>query len=369
VLGALHLALFLLAVWLLLRLSTNLDLVTRVVVSLLLILVFCDVGYVAYFNSLYTEPGSFVFLFLALAAAIRLAKQPTSLARMAAWLVPSVLFLSAKPQNSLLGILLAGYGFWIACSLAGVRRRALVVCSVALCLVSLVHSWSTPRWLMKHYLYNAVFFELLKYSPTPRADLQGLGLNPDLEKYKGTNVFGPDIPLEDPEFEAAFFNRISPARLALFYLGHPSRLAGMAQRAAQGPFSLRPSYLGNFEKSCGLAPRTQSQAFQLWSKLRESAAPRSPWFVAVFLAGTALAALAVWLKTGSRLLKAVMLLQLVLVLMALEQLLVAEAAGQYELVKHLFLFNLLFDLCLCADVVLATAGLSALSRRDGSMKR
>jgi hypothetical protein len=365
VLGALHLALFLLAVWLLLRLSANLDLATRVVVSFLLVFVFCDVGYVAYFNSLYSEPGCFVFLFLALAAAIHLAKEPASLARLAAWLVASLLFLSAKPQNSLLGIPLAGYGFWIACSLAGGgRRRVLVVCSVALCLVSVVHHWSTPRWLVKHYLYNAVFFELLKYSPTPREDLQGLGLNPDLEKYKGTNIFSAYIPVEEPEFEAAFFNRIGTAKLALFYLGHPSRLAGVAQRAAQAAFSLRPSYLGNFEKSSGLAPRAHSQAFQFWSELRESAAPRSLWFVGLFFAGNAIVALAVCLKTGSRHLKAVMVLHLVAVLMALEQLLVAETVcGQYELPKHLFLFNLLFDLCLCADVVLATAWLSSLHFR------
>jgi hypothetical protein len=86
--------------------------------------------------------------------------------------------------------------------------------------------------------------------------------------------------------------------------------------------------------------------------------------VAVFFAGSAIAALAVCLKTGSRQLEAVMVLQLLLIPMALEQLVVAEAGcGQYELVKHLFLFNLLFDLCLCADVVLATAWLSSLRFR------
>jgi len=360
VLAALHLALFLLAVWLLLGLSANLNLAARVVVPLLLVLVFCDVGYVAYFNSLYTEAASFVFLFLALATAIRLARQPASLARLAAWLAASLLFLSAKPQNSLLGILLACYGFWIAYSLAGRRRRLLVACSGVLCLASAVHCWSAPKWIMRHYLYNAVFFELLEYSPTPRADLQQLGLSPDLEKYKGTNMFSADIPVEEPEFEAAFFDRIGTTKLTLFYLGHPSRLARATRRAVQGAFSLRPSYLGNFEKSCGLAPRAQSQAFQLWSKLRESAAPRSLWFVAVFLAGNAFAALAVCLKTNSRHLRAVLVLHLVLALMALEQLLTVAVAGQYELTKHMFLFNLLFDLCLCADLVLATAWLSSL---------
>jgi hypothetical protein len=61
--------------------------------------------------------------------------------------------------------------------------------------------------------------------------------------------------------------------------------------------------------------------------------------------------------------KAAMVLQLALVAMALEQLLVAEAVcGQYELTKHLFLFNLLFDLCLCADLVLATAWVNRTGR-------
>jgi hypothetical protein len=367
-LGAIHLALFLLAVWLLLRLSARLGLATRAVISLLLALVFCDVGYAAYFSSLYGEPGSFVFLFLALAAAIWLAEQPARLPRLVFWLASCTLFVSAKPQNSLLAIPLAGYGFWIAYDLGRGRQRVLVAASsVALLLAPIAISWSTPKWIMKHYLYNAVFYELLQNSPTPREDLQQLGLNPDLEKYRGTNIFSSGIPVEDPEFEAAFFDRIGTARLGLFYLRHPGRLAGVAQRAAQSAFSQRPSYLGNFEKSCGLAPRAQSQAFQLWSKLRESAAPRSLWFVAVFFAGSASAALAVFLKTSSRQLKAVMVLQLALVAMALEQLLVAEAAcGQYELTKHLFLFNLLFDLCLCANLILGTAWLSSLRFRPAA---
>jgi len=363
-LGAIHLALFLLGVWLLLRLSARLGLATRAVIALLLALVFCDVGYAAYFNSLYSEPGSFVFLFLALAAAIGLAKQPASLPRLGAWLAACLLFVSAKPQNSLLAIPLAGYGFWIAYGIARGRRRVLVAGSaVALLLAPIAISLSTPKWIMKHYLYNAVFFELLQNSATPREDLQQLGLNPEFAKYRGTQIFSPGIPVEDPAFEAAFFDRIGSARLGLFYLRHPGRLAGVAQRAAQSAFSQRPSYLGNFEKSCGLGPRAQSQAFQLWSKLRESAAPRSLWFVAVFFAGSASAALAVFLSTSSRQVKAAMVLQLALVAMALEQLLVAEAVcGQYELTKHLFLFNLLFDLCLCADLVLATAWVNRTGR-------
>jgi len=356
--------LFLLGVWLLLRLSARLGLATRAVIALLLALVFCDVGYAAYFNSLYSEPGSFVFLFLALAAAIGLAKQPASLPRLGAWLAACLLFVSAKPQNSLLAIPLAGYGFWIAYGIARGRRRVLVAGSaVALLLAPIAISLSTPKWIMKHYLYNAVFFELLQNSATPREDLQQLGLNPEFAKYRGTQIFSPGIPVEDPAFEAAFFDRIGSARLGLFYLRHPGRLAGVAQRAAQSAFSQRPSYLGNFEKSCGLGPRAQSQAFQLWSKLRESAAPRSLWFVAVFFAGSASAALAVFLSTSSRQVKAAMVLQLALVAMALEQLLVAEAVcGQYELTKHLFLFNLLFDLCLCADLVLATAWVNRTGR-------
>lgn len=360
VLGAIHLALFLLAVWMLLRLSARLGLATRAVISLLLALVFCDVGYAAYFNSLYSEPGSFVFLFLALAAAIWLADRPDSLPRLGAWLLACLLFVSAKPQNSLLAIPLAGYGFQIAYGLARDRRRVLVACSsVALLAAPIAISWSTPKWIMQHYLYNAVFYELLQNSATPREDLQELGLNPEFAKYGGTNIFSPGIPAEDPAFEAAFFDRIGSGRLGLFYLRHPGRLAGVAQRAAQSAFSQRPAYLGNFEKSCGLAPRARSHSFELWSKLRESGAPRSLWFVAVFFAGSAAAALAVFLKTGSRQLKAAMVLLIALVAMAIEQLLVAEAAcGQYELGKHLFLFNLLFDLCFCADVVLATAWVS-----------
>jgi len=106
---------------------------------------------------------------------------------------------SAKPQNSLLAIPLAGYGFWIAYGIARGRRRVLVAGSaVALLLAPIAISLSTPKWIMKHYLYNAVFFELLQNSATPREDLQQLGLNPEFAKYRGTQIFSPGIPVEDP---------------------------------------------------------------------------------------------------------------------------------------------------------------------------
>jgi hypothetical protein len=364
VLAALRLTLFLPAVWLLLRQSARLSRATRIVAALLLLLVFCDVGYAVYFNSLYGEAESFVFLFLTVAAALRLAEQPASRARWAAWLAASVLFAGAKPQNHLLGIPLAAYGFWIAFRAVGRPGRRLLAGPVALGLISALLVWSTPRWIVRYSLYNAVFYELLKYSPAPRADLLQLDLNPDLEKYRGTNTYSPDAPLEDPGFESAFFNRMGAAKLMRFYLRHPSRLAAVAQRTAPGAFCLRPSYLGNFEKSYGLAPGAQSRRFQFWSKLRESAAPRSLWFVAVFFAVNGMAALAVYVKSGSGYLRAAMVFHLMLAAMAIEQLLLAGImCGQYELVKHLFLFNLLFDWCVCADAVLLAAGLSTLRWR------
>ena len=195
-----------------------------------------------------------------------------------------------------------------------------------------------------------MFFELLKYSPAPRVDLQRLGLNPDLEKYTGTNIFSADIPVEDPEFEAAFFDRIGAAKLAPFYLGHPSRLAGVFKGLRKSAFSLRPSYLGNFEKSYGLraaGAKPGVPALEQAEGIRGAPGRRGFW---PFSLGECRRGAACVYEAGSHHLKAVMVLLLVLVLMALEQLLVAAVAGQYELVKHLFLFNLLFDLCLCADV-------------------
>ena len=324
---------------------------------------FCDVGYIAYFNSFYSEPASFIFACFVVGIALRLIveRRYTALEALAL-LAAVVLFASAKPQNSLLGVLLGLWSirlFWtVLRGLARSLTAGAALVAVGLCVL---HYASTPRYLKHHYYYQAIFFDLLKYSPSPEQDLLDMGLDPGLAKYRGTNYFTPGAPIGQPEFQVAFFERMGTSKVVGFYITHPARFVALLDRISRSASTLRPDYLGNFERKYGFPPGAQSRSFQVWSSLKARWMPARLWVLAAFFALNLAAAFGVWFRSRSRETRLLAEFYAVLNILWAAQFVVVSASGEYEVVKHLFLFELLFDFCLWADII-ALASLGSLKR-------
>jgi hypothetical protein len=362
-LALVHSVLLVAAFWLILRSTRGLAVLPRTIRAVCLVLVFCDVGYVAYFNSFYSEPASFIFAFFVVGLTLRVIagrrRQPWEIP---ALLAAALLFASAKPQNSLLGVILGLWSvrlFWVLSR--GWRRRLAVGAALLVSVLCVVHYNLTPRYLKYHYFYQAVFFDLLKNSPSPAQDLTELGLDPGLAKYAGTHYFTPGAPVDRPEFQAGFFERMDTPDLIGFYARHPARLVALLERISRSAFTLRPDYLGNFERKYGFPPGTQSHSFQTWSSLKARFLPARLWFLAAFFALSLAAALAVWRGAKSQEVRLGAEFYAVLNLLWAAQFIIVAGSGEYEVVKHLFLFELLFDICFWTGII-ALASLRGLKR-------
>ena len=106
-LGFVHFAILLIAAWLFIVYSRQLRPLARFLFLGLLCLIFTDAGYIAYFNSFYSEPSSFIFLFCALALLL-LTFQSPHVGTLLCCFLCCLFFITAKPQNAALGIFLAG---------------------------------------------------------------------------------------------------------------------------------------------------------------------------------------------------------------------------------------------------------------------
>jgi hypothetical protein len=354
VLAALELA----AAWLLLTYAPVKGRIGREVLLGIVFLMLSDVGYVAYFNSFYSESASFVFFLLALGFVLMTITRP-SYGSLLGVLVTSLLFVSAKGQNVPAGIILAVFSLRLLALKPGLVWRWSCA-GVALCLFSssLYYYTLTPREVtMKPSYYLSVFYEILPYSSSPRQDLVELGLDPKLLKYSGTRPWSPDAPMTDPDFEHLFFEKISLPKIIRFHLRHPIRLLQTLERCAGYAPGLRP-WVGNYEKSEGRFPWLQSHTFNLWSSLRSKYSPGSlksfAWFFLANFGGIAL--LYHHHRNGPLRDRLLLELQAALLLMAILQFLtVAIVVGTHEATKHLFLFDLLVDVCF-ASAVLWLAG-------------
>jgi len=215
-------------------------------------------------------------------------------------------------------------------------------------------------------LYNVVFYEILRNSPSPQEDLRELGLSEEFAKYAGTYAYMKQAPMADLDFRASFFGSIGYGKILRFYANHPSRLISLADRAMRTCFSLRPD-LGNFAKSTGFPRSSKSQAFDQWSGLRVRYFPGALWFLLGFLgfnAGGILIAIERRRFLGAAGSKAIPEFMAVLVIMvAVQFFAVIIAEGDLDLVRHMFLFNVLFDWVLMLDLVFAAEALYTASRR------
>ena len=370
-LGALHAALVVAGITLLVAAAGALTIPAQAVAAALLVFFFTDVGYAAPLNSFYSQAASVAFLLpTAGLAALGLRRGRLDGGLLAAFAAAAAGFVASKPQESLHGPLLALLALRLAPpGRAGRLRGALA--AAALCGVAVLFYRSIPdRSFREVALYRSVFEELLRDSPDPAGDLAALGADPSLAVYAGRSAYAADAPLADPAFRRAFFDRVGYRGLLRFYAARPGRLAARLARAAPGAVRLRPGALGNFERDApGYAPNRTTGRFGLWSRIRvEPRSGRRP--VARSPAGRQRD------RGGGGMERArasargrqVREAMLVLVGMAAVELAVCVLADSLESVhRHLFTFHALCDLLLAADaawlVQLATRSRNRRERR------
>ena len=345
VLGGVHLSVYLGAVYLVLAAAQRMRGPARYVIGVSLVVVGTDVAYVSYFNSFYMESASLIFLSLLVGLAllcVRAARPKLWVAT--AYSLCAALFISAKPQNYFLAVPLALVPVSL---LPRLGRRSRKMCAVALAVALICVAGALyvriPRQLKCANLWNSVFVGLLDHSPSPREDLRELGLDPALERYVGEPAFDGAPVLEVTE-------NYGFAGIGLFYVRHPMRLVALLQRSARQAFLLHYDHLGNFEKASGLAYRSRSHAFALWHRLRRAVLPKALWFLIMFFGAMGLAILAEirirGLSTSAGL--TAVFCGVLAAMGALQFVICVLGDGTYELTKHLYLFEILFDACMIA---------------------
>lgn len=358
--------------------------VPRVVLCLLLLVVFCDVGYVSYFNSLYTESASLIF-FVAMMALLasgllrdRSDKQVRGL--LIAFFVASGLFVFAKVQNAPLGLLLALFGYRYAVTLQMQDKAAQAAATrtgkklaLALAAFSLLFWWGfrfVPGMQVNN-VYNMVFNEITWHSSDPEGDLVKLGLDKSYMEYHKTFAWSPEVT---EDLRRDVFRKVGDKGVVLFFVKHPARLWDLTKRCAKSAFVMRVPYLGNFEKHAvahvkydptqmdfdireydnrgsgypfRLPDAFRSQAFDTWSSLKEDRMPKSWWVLGLMMLIN-LAVIGVkskWFDVSwrQRLVSQAHLCLVGCAALAFAVAVIGEA--ERDIVKHLFAFNLLCDAC------------------------
>jgi hypothetical protein len=357
-LGGIHAVLFLLALAGLIRACRDLTLPARAVVAVLLVFFFTDVGYVAPFNSFYSQTASFLFLLLTAAIAAEAVRRgQLSGVWLFAYFGAALLFVGSKPQEKLAAPLLALFGLRLAgFPWSGAWRRlwrrpslqGAVWLAVGLCAFSVWYGRKTPYTLREATLYQFVFDDLLAHSPAPAEDAAELRLDPEWLKYVGTNPYATDSPLLDSQFRIRFLQRLGHRQIVAFYLRHPKQFLQRVSRASLKAWSLRPEF-GNFERSAGHPPGTRTERFSLWSGTRARLGAHPLLAMTVLLGGNLVAAAATYRRASrrGRLFREGLLGLVLMAVLAFSVCTFAQAPT--DLSRSLYAYHALCDLLIVAD--------------------
>ena len=326
----------------------------RVVASILVTLAFTDFGYVEYMNSFFSEPSELTFLLAAVgsAGAVPVLRDRQRIASFISYVVCTGLFVWSKEGDYISAlplVALAPLLAWRYFERWWWRVLALASCPVLVAATWLSVGTNIPYLQNLHY-YDSVFDGIMPSAPNPQVAAQELGLPPSLAQYNGYNAYqDADNAFAAPGIQTEFFDRISYSKLVKFYAEHPATLVTALSQASSTSLDLRVPYLSNMADGAGVQYASHSP----WTVLHADVLPHSLWFILAVPSLTVSAGVAGLLRrrrrprAGPASAELLIALGLMAILNFVEPVI---ADGFNELIKHQFLFNVTFDMCLIADV-------------------
>ncbi len=324
-------------------------------ISLLAVLMFADVGYLAYFNSFYAEGLAFVSFLACIASALLLSRgwgRKTWL--MLSFTVNGLILTCSKQQFAPLGILLGvmclflnspGREFSIQKNLGWLKRSCAGILAAAGILVYVL----IPQEFVEINAYHAMTRGVMMTSENPEDALNDFEINPQYALLDQTIYYerNPVIDVQDSMLKEDFYARYGFVSIAQYYIMHPGQLIAMLDLSAKSANSIRPESIGNYDRSAGKEPGAQASLFSLYSTIKKAWVPKTFGFILLYF----LSMLVMSYKDRQR-----MLILGFVLLMGLSQIAVSIiGAGDADLSKHIFLYNVAFDISL---FVLVSAGLA-----------
>jgi hypothetical protein len=339
--GATHLLVFLAALYWLYPVLAKLPHRPRLVAWALLLLVFCDVSYFSYFNSLYMDTASLLFLLLVLVFYLRLLCGAGQARRNAiAFVIVTGLFLFSKSQHALLFIVLVPFVWMDRALAATLTSRTRKIAAAALALLGMSCLLYTPPEYKTYAAYNVVFADLMPKAPDPRQVLRDLDLPESLIHFSGKDAFHPESAMRVPALREELVGSLSHRKLAGYYLKHPGVAVELVRAALEESALQRPKGFSNYPYSAGKPAGATTDRYAVWSGLKTTLFRAHPWVYGAVILSLCLAAMwVVW----SRYRKGMLLITAVLTMIGIE-FFVSALADCGETTRHLFLFQAMVDL-------------------------
>lgn len=267
-LAAIYILMLTMAAWCIFTFFQGRRKLLQAVVFFIFVFIFCDAGYLLYFNSFYGEPLQYTSVMLIIAIGLMIYRRP-SLPKIICFFVSLYFFAGSKLVNIPYSIIV---GLLSLCMVM-LRKDKLfkigVVLSAVISIGFMINLYTNiPDWMQEDTTYQSVFFGLAKESDTPAEDLKELGLDEEYVSLVNTHAYMDEeeypIDISSEQFRHDFYEKVSKFDILMFYLRHPARLYKKLCLAIESSAYIRPPNVGNSSTKI----MEMTNRFSIWSNLR-----------------------------------------------------------------------------------------------------
>ncbi|MTI48654.1 MAG: hypothetical protein FH761_12485 [Firmicutes bacterium] len=335
--------------------------VHRIIAFGLMIFMFCDIGYIIYFNSFFGEATIITSLFMMIAMTLWIIKNKSpNLPSIMSFYIAAFIFVGAKVANSPMGILIAIFGLSFILLKKDLKIRITIsVLSIALIITSMHFYTKSPDWMRKVTNYHSIFFGVLKDSPTPEEDLRDLGISEEYLVLKDTHgyLYHNGYNIYSDEFKEAVYDNASHFEVLKFYLKHPTRFIDKLKITAESSIMMSPPYLGNYRKVDYIERLKLTNRFSAWSYIRKQFVGSA--FLIIILLFILFACILIyelikWIRSDKKSksnLVSILGASLLFLIAGSQFAIPIIGNGEADIVKHMYLFNACFDFMIFLGII------------------
>lgn len=331
----------------------------RIAVFVIFIVMFCDAGYILYFNSFYGEPLQYISVMMLIAVGLLIYKRPT-IPKVACFFVSLYFFAGSKLANVPYAVIVSLLALSFSFLRKDKRYKIGVGVSVLVAAIFIANLYvSIPDWMHDDTTYQSVFFGAVKESETPEKDLKEFGIDEKYLPLVNTHAYMNEdeypLDIKTDEFRSDFYDKITKMDVVLFYMRHPVRFINKVAFAIENASCLRPLNLGTSETVI----MDNTNRYSMWSNLRVATKflynPLIVFLLALLLTAYVVMANVIIVRqkreTNEKRMYHIMVMYVLLAGLWINMCLPIIGNGEADIMKHMFLFENCMDI-LFAGIIL-----------------
>lgn len=326
----------------------------KLLIVALVTFVFSDTAYIAYYNSFYGEAVNISCFLFSIGILLYMCRyNKFNIHNLILFGISTYLLLGSKQQLSPIGILASILMIRIIFLKKDIKIRIVSSILAILLTISSIYYYKSIEGDFDYInRYHAMTRGALLFEGNPDEILGKFNIY-DQYSLLENEIFFQEIPMIHPYDERLmedFYSNYSVFSILGYYIKNPKALIKMTSFAFKNSYAIRPKVMGNYEKSVGKPYGAKSNFFTLWSTFKEGVVPKglivSCIYILIFLIISFKRYRNAYLsKNNNEFIFQDTLLYALLI--GLSQIFISIiGAGDADLAKHVFIYNLSFDLIL-----------------------